>query len=65
MSRLAPYWKTITALIGAAATIATIYALPYPWVPALISVATALGVYTVRNQQHPAATATDPMRSRP
>ena len=48
---LKSYAKAIVAAIGAAASVATALGLNQPWVPVLIAVATALGVYATPNRR--------------
>ncbi|HEX7995898.1 MAG TPA: hypothetical protein VF506_18415 [Streptosporangiaceae bacterium] len=54
MGNLGKYAKTVVAVIGAAAAILTEYNVHAQWVPAVIALATALGVYGVTNKK-PAA----------
>ena len=53
MSRLGPYSKFVTALIGIAVTYAAQFYGTNPWVAAAVAVASALGVYAVPNSPKP------------
>ena len=46
---LAPYLKSVTAVIGQALTFATLYYGTNHWVSAAVAVAAAAGVYAVPN----------------